>query len=151
MTKHTDAKAYPRKHFFVEMFTRDISLIDCILDLVDNSVDGLMRSRDVDLGAALLSPNDVAGQALAGLPVISITYSEREFTIQDNCGGISVDDAENEVFNFGHSAKYHEDIEHHQLGVYGVGLKRAIFKIGRHFQMRSRTKDEGFETAVDLE
>ena len=33
------AKAYPRKHFFFEMFTRDISLEDCILDLIDNSID----------------------------------------------------------------------------------------------------------------
>ncbi len=33
------AKAYPRKHFFFEMFTRDLSLEDCVLDLIDNSID----------------------------------------------------------------------------------------------------------------
>ena len=32
------AKAHPSKAFFIEMLTRDITLADCILDLVDNSV-----------------------------------------------------------------------------------------------------------------
>ncbi len=30
MQEQTRAQAYPRKRFFVEMFTRDISLIDCV-------------------------------------------------------------------------------------------------------------------------
>lgn len=29
------AKAYPRKNFFVQMFTKDVSLEDCVLDLID--------------------------------------------------------------------------------------------------------------------
>ncbi|MGA3268404.1 MAG: hypothetical protein ABSE16_16460, partial [Verrucomicrobiota bacterium] len=43
------AKAYPRKNFFVQMFTKDISLEDCVLDLIDNSVDGFIKSRDLRL------------------------------------------------------------------------------------------------------
>jgi hypothetical protein len=35
----TKAEANPTKAFFVRMITRDISLADCILDLIDNSVD----------------------------------------------------------------------------------------------------------------
>lgn len=34
------AHANPTKSFFVRMITRDISLEDCILDLIDNSIDG---------------------------------------------------------------------------------------------------------------
>jgi hypothetical protein len=34
------AGANPTKAFFVTMITRDITLEDCILDLIDNSVDG---------------------------------------------------------------------------------------------------------------
>jgi hypothetical protein len=37
------ARANPTKAFFVRMITRDISLEDCILDLIDNSVDGAWR------------------------------------------------------------------------------------------------------------
>jgi hypothetical protein len=35
--------ANPTKAFFVRMITRDISLEDCILDLIDNSVDGAWK------------------------------------------------------------------------------------------------------------
>jgi len=42
------ANAFPRKRFFLEMFTRDISLEDCILDLIDNSIDSLVRTKDLD-------------------------------------------------------------------------------------------------------
>lgn len=36
--------ARPVKSFFVSMLTRDISLYDAILDLLDNCVDGIVRS-----------------------------------------------------------------------------------------------------------
>ncbi len=45
------ANAYPRKNFFIQMFTKDIGLEDCILDLIDNSIDGLIRSRKIKLSA----------------------------------------------------------------------------------------------------
>lgn len=34
------ASANPTKAFFVRMITRDITLEDCIFDLIDNSIDG---------------------------------------------------------------------------------------------------------------
>ena len=37
------AQASPTKQFFVSMLTRDISLADAILDLVDNCLDGALR------------------------------------------------------------------------------------------------------------
>ena len=33
----------PTKQFFIEMITRDISIEDAIMDLVDNSIDGAIR------------------------------------------------------------------------------------------------------------
>ncbi|WP_202949120.1 hypothetical protein [Halomonas sp. KM-1] len=39
------ALANPTKSFFVKMLTRDITLEDCILDLIDNSVDGAWKSE----------------------------------------------------------------------------------------------------------
>ena len=49
MTKPSkdQAQASPTKQFFVSMLTRDISLADAILDLVDNCLDGaLLRLAD---------------------------------------------------------------------------------------------------------
>lgn len=145
------AQAYPRKHFFVDMFTRDISLIDCVLDLIDNSVDGLIRSRGIDLGISLLKLDNAEQSPPNELPSVDIMYSDQEFVIRDNCGGIGLADAQSEVFNFGHSHSYHRMAQQHHLGVYGVGLKRAVFKIGRQFHMASRTKNDGFEAKVDLD
>lgn len=37
------ARSYPTKAFFVNMITRDITLEDSILDLIDNSIDGASK------------------------------------------------------------------------------------------------------------
>ena len=43
--KYEPVEAKPVKSFFVEMLTRDIDLVDAILDLLDNCVDGILRLR----------------------------------------------------------------------------------------------------------
>lgn len=37
--------ASPTRKFFVEMLTRDIDLMDAIMDLVDNCIDGVHREN----------------------------------------------------------------------------------------------------------
>jgi hypothetical protein len=135
------AKAYPRKHFFFEMFTRDISLEDCILDLIDNSIDGLIRQTKIDIPNVILNGSSAAEPKSKGaLAKIEVSYSEQEFRIRDTCGGIDRKLAVDEIFNFGHA----EGETGGALGVYGIGLKRAIFKIGHCFKMDSKTAKEGF-------
>ena len=147
-----EANAFPRKRFFIEMFTRDISLADCILDLIDNSIDGLIKSNDIDLGQSLLLEHEELSEDEKNvLPLISVEYSDKKFTISDYCGGISLHDAINEVFNFGHQFEYHAENKNARLGVYGVGLKRAIFKLGKLFEMKSQTLNDGFSLSVDID
>ena len=127
--------------------TRDISLEDCILDLIDNSIDSLVRTRDIDISANLLLPSTPAnGHDKNSLPLIDVTLKEKMFKIVDKCGRISRESALNEVFNFGHS----KDGVTGQLGAYGIGLKRAIFKIGNSFEMISKTPKEGFKTKIKI-
>jgi hypothetical protein len=140
------ANAHPRKRFFLEMFTRDISLEDTVLDLIDNSVDGLTRSRALDISPALLTQS-IPTSLRARRPLIQCHYSNDEFVLSDNCGGIPRDLALKEMFSFGHSADYHGT----QLGVYGIGLKRALFKIGRRFEIESRTLTQGFTADVNID
>jgi hypothetical protein len=134
-----NANAFPRKHFFLEMFTRDISLEDCILDLIDNSIDALVKTKNIDVSSDVFRRN-TARLVAKDLPSVDVTLSEKQLVIKDNCGGISYDDAKNDVFNFGHGA----DPVKGQLGAYGIGLKRAIFKIGNDFLMESHAKRDGF-------
>ena len=43
MTKMFDAEASPEKRLFISLITRDITLADAIIDLLDNSVNAAMR------------------------------------------------------------------------------------------------------------
>ena len=122
------AQASPTKAFFVHMITRDITLADSILDLIDNSVDGAWRhtgSQPIGLSTGPdLSPYR-----------IHITATPQRFVITDNCRGITLDDAVNYAFTFGRTASApHND---YSIGIYGIGMKRAAFKLGHQIHIRS--------------
>lgn len=143
-----NASALPRKQFFRDMFTRDIAVEDCILDLVDNSIDGLIRSRKIDLRNIVLSASEGLGSK--DRPTIDIVFDEGKFEISDKCGGLDIELAVKEAFNFGHKHS-NKDTPHGSLGVYGVGMKRAIFKIGSFFRISSQTTSNGFEAEWDID
>ena len=122
------ALAQPTKPFFVTMITRDISLEDSILDLIDNSADAALRcekSRPVDLTKTV----DLKKYS------VDIRLSEESFEILDTCGGLSLDDAANYAFSFGRRSG--APPSPYTVGVYGIGLKRAIFKIGTNILISS--------------
>lgn len=145
------ASALPTKRFFLEMLTRDISLEDAVLDLVDNCVDSLARTRELPLTEKLLDTKfaDKAADKFKdqGLPTIEISLSADEFSIEDNCGGIDYESAKSEVFRFGRVVEQRKS----RLSVYGIGLKRAIFKIGREILVESHTEANGFRVLIDAD
>ena len=57
-----------------------------------------------------------------------ITFNENSFSISDNCGGIPWSLHEY-AFRMGNARK-ERDNNLPTVGVYGIGMKRAIFKIG---------------------
>lgn len=144
------ADASPEKHLFLEMFIRDLTLEDSVLDLIDNSIDSLIKHRNIDVSEALVpmeSINDKEDTPQKSEPAsIKIIFNDKYFHIEDNCGGISIKDAVEEVFKFGHSM----GAKVGQLGVYGIGLKRAIFKIGDHITIISKTTEEGFRMEIPV-
>jgi len=143
------ANAFPKKSFFIQMFTKDISLEDSILDLIDNSIDGLIRTEHLSLSSISEGIFRKGGQLhkpISGLPEIAVDYSQDQVVIKDNCGGIEYQYALREAFNFGHST----DFKPGYLGVYGIGLKRALFKIGNRFQITSRTTSTGFTCDLNV-
>src|SRR5437762_11337005 len=84
----------PAKSFFVTMLTRDIDLQDAILDLLDNCVDGAIRSRSKEMADK---------DSLKGFWA-KIKLGEKKFVIEDNCGGIPWKLAKNYAFCMGPSA-----------------------------------------------
>lgn len=136
--KEKRIKADPTKDFFVNMITRDIGLLDCIFDLLDNAIDGARRS--VQSGSE---------RPFAGFS-IDLQFDRDKFSISDNCGGITLSDAINYAFHFGRNPNRDNEVKG-GIGLYGIGMKRAIFKIGRKANVTSHASDASFCVSVDVD
>ncbi len=138
------AKARPNKAFFIDMLTKDLSLSDCILDLVDNSIHSLITRTNLDVSQHLFS--GTKAQRVNAL--IDVTFTPSKFSVKDDCGGISIEDAEEQVFLLGNPVREKKQTG---LGVYGIGMKRALFKIGRQISITSFTTDEEFKIDINVD
>lgn len=149
-------KATPHKRFFIDMITRDISLGACVLDLIDNSVDGATRATDespAQRRAKSPKPHPLSsGSSRYRGYKIELKCSRSSFRIRDNCDGIPVDIACEYAFNFGRDPSEHTDADTEAgIGIYGIGMKRALFKLGKEFEVKSNTIDDGFVMNVDVD
>lgn len=126
--------AEPTKEFFITMLVRDINLKDAIGDLVDNCIDGANRLRGAE--------GDFKGL------YINIMVSEDSFEITDNCGGIDIEIAKKYAFRFGRPDGV-EDLKY-SIGQFGIGMKRALFKMGKQFAISSVTTKNSFNMDVDV-
>lgn len=129
--------ASPKKGFIIEVLTRDVQLSDAISELVDNSVDGAKRLRP---------ESDFTGLK------IEVAFDENSFKIQDNCGGISADIAEKYAFRFGPPDRIPEELKTKRpIGQFGVGMKRALFKLGNLFAIESVAPHSKFVVEVNVD
>ncbi len=141
----TPIRMAPTKGFFVRMLTRDIDLRDAILDLLDNCVDGIVRTlKNQGKGAGNGHAKPYNGY------YAEITATPKKFLIQDNCGGIPKDVAIKSAFRLGRpSDMIAEKLE--TVGVYGIGMKRAIFKLGQHAVVTSEHEGKAFRVEITKE
>ena len=135
---YQSVNASPVKSFFVSMLTRDIKLAEAILDLLDNCVDGILRSKSEKEGE----------KPYEGFKA-EIDFNSDSFSISDNCGGIPWD-LHDYAFRMGRPEKREPDAPG-SVGVYGIGMKRAIFKIGRNCLISTRNADHQYEVAISPE
>jgi hypothetical protein len=135
------ADASPTKQFFIRMITRDIKLEDCIFDLVDNSLDG--ASRIVHESANMPAESE----RFKGFNIkLSINH---HFLIEDDCGGISVPLAKTRAFHFGRPPDVRPE-DDYLIGLYGIGMKRALFKIGNKIFIKSSTTKDAFSLHINV-
>ncbi len=135
MTKYV-VDASPTKEFFIYMLTRDIDLRAAVVELIDNAIDGAKRLR---------SNNDYKGL------YIKLELSKDRFVIEDNCGGIDIETAVKYAFKFGRDSKRPNNVKAYFTGIFGIGMKRTLFKLGRKFNVVSTTKNEHFDLNVDVD
>ena len=75
--------ALNRKELFIEMLTRDITLVEAILDLIDNSIHNVIRLTRLDVMRAALGGHQT-GKLRS--KTIFIEFSDKSFEIRDTCG-----------------------------------------------------------------
>ncbi|WP_430402803.1 hypothetical protein [Fluviicola sp.] len=131
--------AYPTKKFFVSMLTRDIALIDAIMDLLDNCIDGIHRKQKESVIKGSKPYEGFFGE---------ITINEDGFSLKDNCGGIPLDIAIEYAFKMGRDPGYNQDDNLETVGMYGIGMKRAIFKMGLEAEVYSHDAKDQFKVNI---
>lgn len=134
-TQNKKIDASPTKDFFIYMLTRDIDVKPAIVELIDNSIDGAKRIRPDKNYKELF---------------IKIEMSKNRFVIEDNCGGIDIKTAQTYAFKFGRPANREKESSAFFTGIFGIGMKRALFKLGNKFEIISTTNTEHFELEVDV-
>lgn len=120
----------PSKEFFLNMITKDVTVESSILDLIDNSIDAYKREKD---------------KIKQGIIEISYSIADDYFSINDNCGGMSKEIAVNKAFRFGNE----RNRDAGTLGMYGIGMKRSIFKIGSNFVVESKTDTDSYKVYMN--
>lgn len=140
------AQAYVTKSFLIDIITRDIGITEAILELVDNSLDRAVEIFKIDVTRGLVENYRFDKKLKLPEPItVDIRLSKDEFIIEDNCGGISREDLKNEVFIFGNPK---EETHYKGLSAFGIGMKRAFFKLGKNVELYTTTGGED-ESAVD--
>lgn len=148
MVERLTADASPEKRLFISLLTRDIPLVAAFLDLVDNSVNSAVEPFAGRLRTAQDYVTVYADESISPQTSIDINVSRSKIEIADNASGISAKTAADHVFKFGR-----DDEEEHatdRLSVYGIGLKRAMFKIGNRIKIRSDHVDGGFDLDLNV-
>lgn len=123
----------PTKEFFIYSLVRDIDLKKAIFELIDNSIQGAKR---------FINNNNFFNY------YIRITINKNNFIIEDNCGGISKKDICNYAFRFGYEND--SNLKEFSFGGFGIGMKRAFFKIGNKIILESNNEESYFSVNLDV-
>lgn len=129
--------ASPTKASFVAVLIRDVVASMAISELVDNCVDGAKRMRPDGNFSGLY---------------VDVRFDDKSFVIEDNCGGIPVEVAKDYAFRFGRPKKLPKALRTNlPVGQFGVGMKRALFKMGQSFIIESIAPNSSFVVKVDVD
>jgi hypothetical protein len=118
--------------YLVNMLTRDVTTLESVFDLIDNALDA---ARDFRLNATSAVELDSYGlpKSYADFHV-KLTFTETSILISDNCAGITEDVLRNRTFVIGSMSQHPFGI-----GYFGIGLKRALFRLGEKYRLETDT------------
>lgn len=132
----------PTKEVVVDSLTRDISVEACLFDLIDNAIDA---ARDTIFARAEEKRVEGLPDSYSGFK-ITLSFSGDGCLIDDNCGGITVERLRTMVLRFGQRSSHPMGI-----GIFGLGLNRALFKLGRVSHLKTDTGSQRAELILKTE
>lgn len=123
--------------YLISGLSADVSAMECMYDLVDNSIDAARNELLKRSGPAVDEqglPSSYAGFHVA----IELTGSF--VLVRDDCSGMERDDLSHRAFRTGAKSQHPFGIGH-----FGVGLKRAIFKLGTTVSLETDNGVDSFD------
>lgn len=148
MANELVADASPEKRLFISLLTRDIPLLAAFLDLIDNSVNSAIEPYADRLSTADGYLEALQDKRIKPTVDIRIEFDGSHVRIADTASGIASATAESHVFKFGRGEN--ETHSNDRLSVYGIGLKRAMFKLGDQINIKSEHRAGGFDLDLDV-
>lgn len=117
--------------YLQSVLTKDITTLECIYDLIDNAIDAARdriladkKGRTDEYGL----PADYSGYR------VDLSFEPDAFVIADNCGGMDEQTLTQRAFVTGTPSTHP-----YGIGWFGIGLKRALMRLGRNYEIRSDT------------
>lgn len=142
------ADASPEKRLFISLITRDISLVAAFLDLIDNSVNAAVEPHATRLKTATDYQSTFVDPSIKPSVDIRVHVDATSVRVTDDAAGIPSQIAKEHVFKFGRSSD--EAHASDRLSVYGIGMKRALFKLGNNIKFVSDHTEGGFGLDLDV-
>lgn len=118
MATAVEVEFAPAPAYIFDYLTADILTAECIFDLIDNSIDAARAAMTEESRGSTL-PEQYDGYRIA------VTLTPERVSIHDNCSGMSEETFARSAFRAGEKSRHPYGIGH-----FGVGLKRAILKLG---------------------
>ena len=123
-------------HYLQSTLTKDITPSEALFDLIDNSIDAARRCLDISHVDQYGLPLSYAGF------VVRLHVGCKRVYLSDNCGGIEELELARRVFVTGKPSH-----QSYGIGGFGIGLKRALFRLGTKYALKS---DTGGDTATSM-
>ncbi|HGY9117387.1 TPA: ATP-binding protein, partial [Escherichia coli] len=123
--------------FLEEALTKDVTTLEAIFDLVDNSIDA---ARDWLIANKCNRGKDNLPLTYDGF-YVCIRIDEDSIRVLDNCAGIDRETLTKRAL-YTNKPSQHE----YGIGLYGIGLKRSLLKMGTDFSFYVDDGIEGFKS-----